>query len=116
MPEVEIDEVIRKLSARDDGGASRQFIEMFSRVVRTFLDYKKWVEMMIEKNGQYQGYGRDQIVPGFIECINLIEDISKNGIKNPIEQVPDHCGYEIDGYHRLIIWKELGHRSVEIVT
>jgi hypothetical protein len=70
--------------------------------------------MMIAKNGHYQGRRHEDIVPGFKKYIDLVEDVAENGIKTPIKKVSDGCGYEIDGYHRLVIWKELGHDTIEL--
>ena len=114
MRKVKIDDIISRLNIRNDNGASRQFIRIFSRVVRDYLDYKRWVNSMISKNGQYQNRGQGEIIPRFIEYIYLIEDIAENGIKEPVKEFNDGMGYEIDGYHRMIIWKELGHDTIEI--
>ena len=115
MPKVKINDVISKLNVRQDERASRQFINVFGRVVRAYLEYKQWVRMMIEKNGHYQSMDAGYIPTGFIKYITMIEEIEKRGLDAPIRGFDDWCGYEIDGYHRLVIWKELGHEDIDLV-
>ena len=117
MQEVRITEIIEKLETRADNRASSEFIKIFSRIVKDYLAYKRWVEMMIDKNGCYQQKGREHILQGFCDYIALIDDIAQNGIRNPIREMhEDPFGYEIDGYHRMIIWKELGHETIHVAN
>lgn len=115
MRQERIEKIIERLEQRNDGGASVLFIKTFGEVVRSYRNYKKWVLMMIGKNGQYQQSGEKDIAKKFHEYIDLIEDIEKNGLKEPISEVSDGCGYEIDGYHRMLILRELGCETIPVI-
>ena len=64
----------------------------------------------VVRNGNYQG-GKD-VDEGFIDNIKLIKDISENGMKEPIRLYVEREGFEIDGYHRLVIMNKLGNKKI----
>jgi len=113
MQEVNINELIEKLSKRNDDGASKEFMEMLCAIIGVYKWYKEWAHNMIKKNGTYHGCKTDlELLERFKRSIELIENIEKNGVKEPIHIYREKEGIEIDGYHRLIISHVLGKDTI----
>ena len=110
MPQANIKELIKKLEDRNDDNASKDFIKMYGDVIDVYFKYRNWVNMMNEKNGIYQ-HG-ETTKESFLRYIELLEDIEKNGQLVPITKSYDKFGFEIDGYHRLIILDKLGKKDI----
>ena len=110
MPQVNIKKLISKLEKRDDNGASKEFIRIFGNIVKDYIEYEKWVKMMIKKNGSY--HGCIDILDEMTRSLRLFTDIRENGLKEPIVELLSKEGIEIDGYHRLVIMNLLGHKEI----
>jgi len=110
MHEVPIQNIINEIAKRKDGDVSIEFLKIFEDMTKSYLAYKKWVEMMIKKNGNY--HQRTDVIPKLVESLELIDDIVENGMKESVKFLEEKEGFEVDGHHRIAIMKALGHTTI----
>lgn len=91
--------------------AFTDFIRKIECEKLNFLDnlYKNWIKCRIKCFGYYGITTKESIEKRLINDIELYKDIKCNGLKHPILLYLLNGNIEINGYHRLIIWKELGN-------
>lgn len=114
-------ELGKRFHSKCTGCDANAFFEAFSRFVRSVLDgdiklrdnpYRKWMECRIRCFGRYAGIAEPGIDGRLLRDMNLCHDIRKNGIMEPIVFVRESDGFEIDGYHRMVVWHELGNDEI----
>ena len=107
--EQDIDFLINDLSARGD--YATEFIETFSKMVEGYLSHKQW---MIKHSESFRGGRLDNLrLSAF--CINylqLMASIEEKGLLKKIKIFSEDGKAQIDGWHRLIILKALGYKTI----
>ena len=74
--------------------------------------YRKWIECRIKCFGSYANIKENKIGERLLRDVNLCEDLKMNGLNMPIVMTWKKDGFEIDGYHRLVIWEKLGNDKI----
>ncbi len=108
--EIDIDILIDKLCERGD--YARDFIETFGKLIDGYFAHKKWMK---EHGGEFKGkLASDDRVHSFcLNYMNLAKSIEEKGLLSPIEIFKSEGNIEIDGWHRLLIMKALGHKIIK---
>ncbi|MEA1925845.1 MAG: ParB N-terminal domain-containing protein [Patescibacteria group bacterium] len=97
-------ELLDKMEKRKDGGVSKEFITAFGNFVRAYERYLKWMRRVEKIQGQY--HHEKSFSEYCKKNIDLIENIKKHGVKEPIVISQDKKGVDVkDGFHRLVIAK-----------
>tara|TARA_B100001245_G_C22512298_1_gene258771 strand:+ start:92 stop:535 length:444 start_codon:yes stop_codon:yes gene_type:complete len=120
---IEVERVIEMLKARNDYNISSDFLFAFENFISSGDDsqYSHWIERAIsgfyETRGDRSSYRGAKDAEGIKKVCKedrkLFLNIKKNGMKVPISVFKDKYGLDIDGRHRLVIAKALGHDFIK---
>lgn len=106
---IEIDLLLKELEGRGDYAV--EFIQSFGEFVDGYFKHKKWMKT---HGGLFRGKDMDdmRIQNLCFNWLNLAKSIEQNGLLSPIEVFKEDGHTQIDGWHRLVILKALGYKTV----
>lgn len=118
MPEIEIEKLVEKIGERTDGGVSKEFLASFTKFAESVIELDNWVGEMIDRQGHFhRETDKSETRKHLKKNIDSILGIRDGSIK--IEPITldrdDPYGWEIDGYHRLSIYRALGKDKIPYV-
>lgn len=108
--EVNIDLLIKRLEERGD--YAKEFVKTYGAFINGYIEHKKWIQ---EHGGEFRGKVPDDFrVHNFcVNYLNLAKSINDNGLLRPVEIFKSEGMMEIDGWHRLMIMKALGYKTIK---
>jgi SAM-dependent methyltransferase len=107
--EIELDYLIKEMSRY--GEYNITFIESFNKVIAGYIEHSKWMAMY--KEPLRDNPSQDNVHQFYLRYIELLYSIIKKGQIDPviIEQIDNKLN--IDGWHRTLIMKALGHKTIK---
>jgi hypothetical protein len=97
---------------RNRGKYACDFIETFGKIMDGYFAHKKWMK---EHGGEFRGKpASDERIHAFcLNYMNLAKSVEEKGLISPIEVFKSEGMIEIDGWHRLLIMKALGYKTIK---
>lgn len=111
--DIDIDVLISRLKER--GKYAEEFIDTFTKYAEGYFAHKQWTRDWgkLYRNAGMTEKDRHDIC---VHYLSLARSLEEKGLIEPIRIFVDEGRIEIDGWHRLILLKALGYKTVKYRT